>query len=398
MLSLIVPLLASNLQETRFPAPADLEFAGGEARFAIAFYRETASPSSNVVCSPFSLWRALAMAREGARGETAREMDHVLQYPDERGARFAALAAGLVAPQVGRRDERRPAYSLELATALFGQRSQPFEPEFLRGLKAAFDSEMHGVDFARAEEARTTINTWTSEHTHERVKEIIPPGLLDGNTRLVLVDTVHFLAAWQEPFRAEATRTEPFVRADETRVDAPFLHSTTRRPYAETERAQVVELVYEGGTMSMGLVLPKTGRTLADVTANEDFAAWTGALREQRIDLALPKYEFRFGRELRPVLEKLGLKLAFDAERADFSGILKDPLVIGAVLQEAFIAVDEKGTEAAAATAVVMVRSTSQREPETPIAFRADRPFLFYIRHRASGAVLFVGHVADPTH
>ncbi len=359
MLNLVAALMAQAVQEPRFPTPADLEFAAGEARFAMRFYRELSEGAGNVVCSPFSLSRALGMAREGARGETAREMDEVLHFPPDAGARFAALATGLQAPVFGRKDERRPAYSLELATALFGQESTPFEPEFLRRLKVGFASEMHGVDFRRAEDARARINAWTSEHTHERVTEIIPPGLLSAETRLVLVDTVHFLAAWQEPFREKATAAAAFSREDGGSVEVPFLHGSIRRPYAETERAQVVELVYEGSTLAMGVVLPKPGTTLAETTAHEDFALWTKDLRERRVDLALPKFRFSFARELRSVLQGLGMPSAFDPGRADFSGILADPLMIGAVLQQAFVSVDEKGTEAAAATAVVMVRSAA---------------------------------------
>lgn len=130
---------------------------------------------------------------------------------------------------------------------------------------------------------------------------------------------------------------------------------------------------------------------------NEDFATWTKPLAPKRVDVSLPKFEFRFGGELKPVLEKLGMKQAFDPSRADFSGMLKDPLVIGAVLQQAFVSVDEKGAEAAAATAVVMVRSTSEAQPVEPIRFNADHPFLFFIRHPATGTVLFVGRVSDPT-
>lgn len=393
---LLLPLATLALESPPQPTPDDLLFAARQSRFAIELYRELAATPGNLVCSPFSLQRALAMARAGAAGETAREMDATLHLTGDYLTRFAALAGLLEAPSVGRKEERRPAYSLEIAAALFGHRSTPFEPDFLRRMKDGFASEMHTVDFARSEEARATINGWTAEHTRQRILEIIPPGLLTGDTRLVLVDTIHFLGAWQEPFQEGRTAPMPFIRVDGSTVETPTMRATKTYGYGETERAQVLELAYERGAASMVVVLPKAGHSLADVAAQEDFTVWTKALGSRQVDVWFPKYEFRFARRLDEDLKKLGMPTAFIPGRADFSGMLKDPLHIGAVLQEAFVAVDEKGTEAAAATAVVMVKSAAKLEPEPPVTFRADRPFLFFIRHRATGLVLFAGRVVDP--
>ncbi|MBK7877779.1 MAG: serpin family protein [Planctomycetes bacterium] len=379
------------------PTPADRAFAAEQARFAIELQRELGATPGNVVCSPTSLARALAMARSGAGGTTASELDRVLHLSADAGARFAALVRLFEAPEIGPKKERRPAYALELATALFGQDGAPFEPESLRRLRAEFDSELRAVDFARTEDARTTINAWAAEKTHERVKELVPRDVLSVDTRLVLVDTVHFLGAWSDPFREANTKPTPFTRADASSVDVPTMHGTELRLYAETERAQVVELPYQGGTMAMVLVLPKPGRTIDEVVREEEFATWTKDLSTRRVEVALPKFTFRFGAELKPVLTKLGMPMPFDLGAADFRGILRERLAIGAVVQQAFVAVDELGTEAAAATAVVMVRGAKSTAQEEPIVFRADHPFAFFIRHRPTGAVLFCGRVSDPS-
>lgn len=379
------------------PTAEDRAFAADEARFALELLRELAARPGNVVCSPFSLSRALAMARAGAAGTTASEMDAVLHLPADAGARFAALVRLLRAPELGPKDARHPAYSLELATALFGQQDAPFVPAFPRRLQADFESELQTVDFARTEDARSTINAWAAEKTHDRVKELVPRDVLSVDTRLVLVDAVHFVGAWSDPFREANTKPMPFTRADRTVVEAPTMNGTELRSYAETERAQVVALRYQGGTLSMVLVLPKSGKTLDDVVTAEDVATWTKAFETRRVELSLPKFEFHFGAELKPTLTKLGMPTPFDQGRADFRGILPERLAIGAVLQQAFIAVDEHGTEAAAATAVVMVRGAKASKEQEPVVFRADHPFLFFLRNDSTGAVLFCGRVADPT-
>jgi serpin B len=396
MLQLIPALLVLAAEKPTQPTSEDQIFAARQAEFAIALFRELDDQPGNVLCSPFSLSRALAMARQGAAGETAREMDEALRLLADAGARFAALVRALEPPQVGRKDDKHAAYTLELATSLWARESTPFEPDFLRRLKDGFASEMHAVDFAQSETARGAINAWTAEHTHDRIREIIPAGLLDVDTRLVLVDTVRFLGAWAEPFVASNTKLLPFTRADATAVEVSMMRRVDSRQYAESELAQVVELPFEHAAMSMVLVLPKSGHDLAEVIRNEDFAAWTKPLAVKRVDVSVPKFKFSFGGELKTVLEKLGVKRAFQPGVADFSGVMKEPLMIRAVLQQAFVAVDENGAEAAAATAVVMTKGSAAR-PEDPVVFNADHPFLFFIRHPATGAVLFVGRVSDPT-
>lgn len=397
MLPVWFPLLAATLQNSPTVAPTEGDMTARQAQFALQLFREIDDAPGNVVCSPFSLSRALAMARQGAELETAREMDEVLRLPADSGERFASLVKSFEAPQVGRKDARRAAYSLEFATSLWARAQSRFEPDFLRKLKDGFDTEMQTVDFAEPEKARLAINAWTNQRTHERIPEILPAGILTPDTELVLVDTIHFMGAWAEPFQVASTKTRPFERADGTSVETAMMKRTATRPYAETESAQVVEMPFESETMSLVVVLPKENVTLEDVLMKEDCASWTRALAPRLVDLSLPKFQYRFGANLKTTLEKMGMRQAFDPALADFGGITKVPLFIGAVLQQAFVSVDEKGAEAAAATAVVMMRSTSVSRPDKPVVVDADHPFLFFIRHRSTGTVLFLGRVSDPT-
>lgn len=397
MFPLIPALLALAPDRVVSTPTADQTFAARQAEFAIVLFRELARKPGNVVCSPFSLTRALGMARMGAAGNTAREMDEVLRYPADAGPAFQSLVKALEPPLVGRKDDKQPAYTLELATSLWARESTPFEPEFLRRLKDGFASEMHATDFGQPEKARSAINGWTAERTHDRIPEIIPAGLLDANTRLVLVDTIRFVGAWDEPFKAANTQQRPFTLADATTVDAPMMRRVDTYMYAESDTAQIVELPFQRGAMSMVFVLPKADHVLDAVVRAEDFAQWTKPLAPRRVDVSVPKFRFTFSGELKPVLETLGMKKAFQAGVADFSGMLKEPLMIGAVVQQAFVAVDENGAEAAAATAVVMVKGSAMPKREDPVVFDANHPFVFFIRHRATGAVLFAGRVSDPT-
>jgi len=391
-------LLALTVQAPPKPAAEDSAFAAEQARFALALYRELDPASANLICSPFSIARALSMAREGAAGATAEELDRALHLPAELGARFAALARLLEPPQHGRGDERRPSYTLELATSLWGQAGAPIAPEYLRRLKDGYASELYATDFHRPDEARTAINTWTSTKTAGRIPEIIPPDVLSADTLLVLVDTIRFLANWETPFDIAKTRPAPFTPVGGAALDVPTMHRKGRYAYAETPLAQVLELPYELHSTSMVVVLPKRTDGLAEVAEREDVAAWTAALAQRDVEVALPKFRFEWAQELKPALRALGVQAAFESQRADFSRVLSkpQPLFISHVLHRAMVAVDEHGTEAAAATAVVMARGSRPPPPQEPVAFRADHPFVFLLRHRPTGTVLFIGRVGQP--
>jgi serpin B len=218
------------------------------------------------------------------------------------------------------------------------------------------------------------------------------------DTRLVLTNAVYFKASWAEPFVERATEDGMFTRGDATQTKVRLMRRTDQYAYGETEHAQVLEIPYVSGDMSMVVVLPKAKDGLDAVETKEGIDVWTGMLQgRSRVAVKLPKFTFTSGFDLNRALQAMGMRLAFDAGKANFQGITaKEPLFIGVVIHKAFVAVDEKGTEAAAATAVAM-RAGSVMQEKPPVDFIADHPFLFFLRHRTTGAVLFLGRVADPS-
>jgi serpin B len=375
------------------PDPAAL--AASNAKFALALLREIDDEPGNLLFSPHSIAQALSMARAGAAGETGKAMDAALHLPDGgAGDGFRALAEALKSPHSKLLDG--DAYTISIATSMWGQRGYEYAPGFLESLKRGFGASFFDLDFGKPDAARKEINAWVARETRDRIVDLLPQGQPPATSRLVLVDAIYLKAAWMDAFDSEPTLAKPFHAAGGREVQAWTMHHVKHHAYGETDRAQVVALSYYGG-LEMVIVLPKPPSNPADVAQHEDFARWTGQLARCRVDLSLPRFTYRSSRDLKPVLAELGMGIAFDRTRADFSRITKrEQLAIEAVFHQAFIAVDEKGTEAAAATAVVVGVTSMPREAD-PVRMVVDRPFLFFIRHAATGAVLFLGRVDDPT-
>jgi serpin B len=257
------------------------------------------------------------------------------------------------------------------------------------------------VDFREGPAVRKRINDWVLSKTRDKIRDLIPEGLPTADTRLALVNAIHFLAQWEEAFSERATEEKPFTNAKGEKVPVPMMRRTDHYRYADDGRAQVLAIPYRGHAAEMVLVLPKDPAGLAEVERGLTPAAvsgWMAGRGFQKVALSLPRFRFEAPTDLGAHLAALGMGDAFDPAKADFRGMadVKDqPLFIGAVLHKAFIAVDEKGTEAAAATAVLM-RAGSAPRPEEPIPFVCDRPFLFFLRHVATGALLFVGRYSMP--
>jgi serpin B len=365
--------------------------------FAIDLYRQVASKPGNVVLSPYSVAVALAMTRAGASGETARQMDAVLRaglagdLDAAHNALDQAIAKRPVKFKVG--DETR---ELELATAnrLWGQKGFSFEQAFLDRLAASYGAGMQIVDYkTAAESSRKTINDWVAARTKDRIKDLIPQGLLDDSTRLVLTNAIYLKASWM--IRFDDAVAAPFSRLNGSLINAQFMHQGETMRYGEGIGYQMVAVPYAGG-LSMLVIVPNSGRFTSVESALDGAAlrAAIDAMRPRHVNLSLPKFTFRTEASLKDALGAMGMPIAF-TDKADFTGMTKqEPLTIAEVLHQAFIAVDEKGTEAAAATAVVM-RATSA--PLSPIELRADRPFMFAIQDDETGALLFMGRVTDPT-
>ncbi|MBI2518424.1 MAG: serpin family protein [Opitutae bacterium] len=375
----------------------------------------------NVLLSPYSVASALAMTYAGAAGETKAEMQRVLRFPADQARNaeeFRLLMAAMQRIEGNSRTMKEMAdrhgrgegveiIELHTANRLFAQRGYALRPAFLQTVADNFGAGVGEVDYRRATESvRREINSWVSEQTHERIPELIPEGKLRADARLTLVNALYLKAPWKDPFEAESTKPLPFHLAKGDSVDIPTMHQLTGYRYAHRKGCTIVGLPYGMGDLQLVLFVPdqidgltKLERTLTvadlEATARMDFRA---------VSLFLPKFKISPGTmTLSSVLQALGLKTAFDQPRgsANFDGMAPrkpdDYLAIDEVVHQTWLALDEKGTEAAAATAVVMLSGFAASErPKPPVEVRADRPFLFAIQHIESGACLFLGRVTDP--
>lgn len=357
----------------------------------------------NLFYSPYSIMVALGMTQQGAAGATAEEMQKVLHTAGVKLAGFAALEKAIAPNEVfdyGKRPRRRvPAYELHAANALWGQIGMKFEKPFMDSMDSDFHAPFQRIDFTNTEEARKRINDWVEQHTKKRIKDIVQPGDLDPSCRLALGNAIFFKAQWAKPFEERRTKPGPFTTSAKEKVDVSMMARTGLMPYAETDDMQVVELPYRGGAMSMVLILPKKVDGLKAFEAKLSGAvldSLCGKLRRRAVALKMPKFEFTRRLDLVDTLQTMGMRLPFTT-RANFSKMTKEEkIVIGPVLHKAFVAVDEKGTEAAAATVVVMKVGGRLSRTDPPKSFVADHPFLFVIRHRKTGCVLFMGRIENP--
>lgn len=402
---------------TSIPAPAAMPplivdedaIARATTDFALDLYRQLREDApGNLLVSPYSIAIALAMTWTGADGPTASQMAATLGLADPNldvNGSFAALTGDLVARGNQALDDGqgRGEGGLRIANALWGEASYPFAPNFLARLDAAYGAGLRQVDFIDAPDAaRGEINAWIAEQTGDRIRDIVPEGAIDAATRLVLANAIWFYGAWQHTFDKENTRDAPFHLANGTTVDVPFMAQTESFAYAALDTFQAVELPYDNGGYAMTIILPDDGQFDAVEAALDPATLGNAlnALEHTEIRLFLPRFGFEFAASLAKPLHALGIVNAFDPDRADFSGMVDGPLppgenlFIGDVLHKAFVAVDEEGTEAAAATVVIIGATSAQ--PAEPIELRIDRPFLFAIRDTRTGTILFLGRVVDP--
>ncbi|HSW42454.1 MAG TPA: serpin family protein [Patescibacteria group bacterium] len=369
--------------------------------FGLDLYRAIAVGTDNAVISPASVALALAMARAGARGETAEQMDAVLRRfgADELAAWPAALDAALAARSGTFRDQDGSDLEviLRIANAPFAQRGMPLEDAFLEALASRFGAGLRLVDYiAATEDARQAINAWVDEQTEQRIPELLVPGVLTPLTRLTLVNAIYLKAPWRTPFVAEATAPAPFTRLDGSVVEVPTMSTGGSLRYAAGTGWRAVELPYLGDQLALTVIVPDD---LADFEAGLDAAgleAIVAELTDRPVTLALPRFGIETKAQLASALRAMGMPVAFDPPRADFSGITAaEDLFIHEVVHQANIDVDEKGTEAAAATAVVI--GVTSAPVDEPVTMLVNRPFVFALRDLETGAVLFLGRVTDPS-
>jgi len=371
----------------------------GNNQFALKLYKilKLQEKDKNLFLSPYSISAALAMTYAGARDKTAEQMADVLQFKLDNQQLHKAFSAIINELNAG---GKKGLYQLSVANALWGQKGYGFRPEFIDLLNHNYQAGLNEVDYrSNAEAARQIINAWVEKQTKDKIKELIKKDILDSRTVLVLTNAIYFKGNWYLQFEKKQTREELFTLTGNKKVKVPMMHQTAEFKYAAVEDFQVLELPYTGKDLSMVIFLPnkvdglrKFERKLDTKNLNK----WLGKLKEQKVIVGLPRFKFTTDSiELAEILKAMGMTDAFGG-RADFSGMTgKKELFISNVIHKAFVEVNEEGTEAAAATAVVMKRLSV---PEKPIpVFRADHPFLFLIRDVRTGNILFMGRLLNPS-
>jgi serpin B len=374
-------------------------FARSVNAFGIDLWRQI--ERGDQALSPASIAVALAMTLAGAGGETAAQMARVLHLDGDLAAYHLSAGAAL---------ERWQSWDelLAVANRLFLERRYPLEQPFVALIHDRYDAPIELMDLALApERARAEINRWVAEQTRERIKDLIPPNGIDSLTRLVLTNAIYLRAKWLKPFDVDATRPADFHLDGGAVRQVPTMHASGQYRVGQLGDVQLLELPYRDAELAMLFVLPKARDGLDDLEGSlsaDRLDAWVGNLSPQYADIALPKFRVAPATSLglsKP-LKAMGMTDAFDQALADFSSMANPPspadrLHIKEAYHKAFVEVDESGTEAAAATAVVMkIRCAPGSPPTAPFVFRADHPFLFLLRDSGTGAVLFLGRTTNP--
>ncbi len=373
----------------------------GNNTFALDLYQSLRPQAGNLIYSPYSISLALAMTYAGARGETEAQMGQTLHFlpQDKLHSAFNALDLELAKRGEAQSKDQTP-LQLNIANAVWAEQTFPFLKDYLNVLAQNYGAGIHLADFVhQSEPARKEINGWVSKKTNDKIQDLIPSAALDASTRMVLVNAIYFKADWIYPFDPGNTQDAPFHLLDGSDAQVKMMsQSLSGVPYVQGDGYQAIELPYQGQSAAMDLIVPDEGK----------FSEFESAFDVQKLDkilggmqptdgleLGLPKFNFSANFDLADQLTSLGMSDAFNPDRADFSGMTgKKDLYIDKILHKAFVAVDEKGTEAAAATGVIM-KLTSIMLPNASLTI--DRPFLFVIRDLPSGQILFIGRVLDPT-
>jgi serpin B len=396
----IVVAVAAGSAGLAQPLPAKLSadaktVAQDNNVFALDLYTQLSKETGNLFFSPYSISTALGMTYAGAKGKTAEEMASTLHFglpPDRLHAGLAELVKHMNA-----KGEKRP-YQLSVANRLWGQKGFGFLPAFLNITESKYGAGLEELNFMNDPEgARKIINAWVEKETQDKIKNLLVKGDIKKNTRLVLTNAIYFKSAWMHTF-PQKTNAGSFTLAGGDKIQVPLMHKSENLAYFDAGKFQVVHIPYDGHALSMVVLLPKEPNGLPELEKSltaSNLKQWITKMTTHKVDLKLPKFKTTSRFDLSKTLAEMGMPLAF-SPKADFSGMTtQDQLFIGAVIHKAFVDVHEKGTEAAAATAVIL--DAKSEPPQYPEAnFHADHSFVFLIRENHTGSILFMGRVTDP--
>ena len=356
--------------------------------FSFDFYQQIGSgENDNVFFSPYSIFTALSMAYEGARGNTAAEMQQVLNILQNDPATLGSF--GKIYNLLNQNQE---GYTISTANAFWAHQNYTFLQEYLDLLENFYMAEANELDFAQNVQAAEIINNWIEEHTNDKIKDMIEPDMLSAYTRLVLTNAIYFKGLWAVPFEEDNTYETDFEIADEETVSVDMMSESDYFNYTETDDLQILKLNYKGDEISMVIILPKENNiSIAESAIDaENLTTWRNNFNEMEISVQLPKFKFEKKYPLNDILKEMGMLEAFSMN-ANFSGMDGTlSLFISRVLHQSYVEVNEEGTEAAAATASIMDLKAA------PFFFFADHPFVFLIQHEETGAILFMGKVMNP--
>jgi len=380
-----------TIDEQRIEDIADMTIAQRNNSFAIDFLKSVGEYDENLIFSPFSISSALAMTFAGAAGETEKQMAQTLYYSLDQ-ERFHLDYSKYIEMIKGSAGER---IDLNIANNLWGQQGFHFRREFFQTLERFYNARLNEVDFQYGdlEAIRQEINSWVEKRTRENIKNLIPPRVLVPDTRLVLVNAIHFYGPWQVAFDKEKTSQRTFFNFDNTRAKTDFMYRHDEVKYMENQTLQAIEIPYANGGYSMVIMLPKDGIDIVSfekTLSEEKYSEIVGALAPTKVEVFLPKFRAEYEAELKVLLSQMGMPLAFSND-ANFTRMSQeDDLKIDRVIHKAIIDVAEEGTEAAAATAVIIVRKTAAVD-EQKIVFDANRPFLYVIKENNENSIIFMG-------
>jgi serpin B len=393
-------IIEDKSKKNSIPSDSTVEYneiIDANNKFAFEFYSQIKDENENIFYSPWSIMTAFAIVNEGAKANTAEQMQNVFGFSSNETQRQNVFKQ--VNDELNQEDS---SYSLEVANSLWlAERFEPLQ-EYVDIATAYYDSEVSTVDFI-SNEGVNKINTWVEEKTNEKIKDILAPGSTDELTRLVIANAIYFKGTWVTQFDEENTEDQDFTVNSDTIVKTAMMNLyQSQQVYGETEEIKILELPYEGDKLSMLLLLPKeidSMDKLENLLSVENFNQWRESLTIHDVNtVSIPKFELETDYNLIPPLSKLGLNDAFDPENADFSGIVtSEQLFITAALHKAYVDVNEEGTEAAAVTAISIGTTSVDPNPPPVFTFVADHPFIFVIQNNETGHILFIGKMTNPS-